>query len=268
MKTKPKYIGIDVGGTKILIQAFDRKLNAVAEKMVKTDTTNGQKGFYAQLLALIDELFHKNIEGIGVALPGIVRQPDGVLIHAPHLPTGRNFRLKSLLEKRYKVPVHADNDINAFLMAESQNPRLSNAKTLVAVMVGTGVGGAMMMDGKIVYGKDGYAGEFGHMIINLDGKSQTLEELVGGFYKNRTPKLHKSLVDHLGIGLSNLNLVFNPEVIVLGGSVYLNHISSKKAELRRIIKAHSLAKKCPKLVDALDTTSVAKGAVFLGIGDW
>jgi|GEM_PF-2105579 len=264
MKIKYKYIGLDVGGTKILIQSFDAKLNTIRTKMVKTDVRHGRAGFLKQLYGLIDEFFEKSVKGIGVAVPGIVDQKKGTLVHAPHLPTGKNLGLKSLLQKRYKNAVHIDNDINAFLAEESQNSRLKKYKNILAMMIGTGLGGAAMTDGKILYGKDGYAGEFGHMVIGKsDKKLKTLEENTSGHFLKKHPKLQKELIENVGLGLANLNLIFNPEVIVLGGSVYLNHLSTKKKSLERIIKKHSLAKQAPKLVDASSTTSVAKGAVLL-----
>jgi predicted NBD/HSP70 family sugar kinase len=260
---KSKYIGIDVGGTKILIQSFDSKLKIIAEKKVKTNVTHGRAGFLKQLYSLIDEFFGKSVKGIGIALPGIVNQKTGALVHAPHLPTGKNFKIRDLLKKRYKTAVHADNDINAFLADEYTKPRLRKYKNVLALMVGTGLGGATIVDGKMMYGANGYAGEFGHIIINKSGKLMSLEQNTGGYYLEKYPELKKDLVENLGIGLAGLNLIFNPDAIVIGGSVYLNHIASKKDELTKIIKKHSLAHQSPKLFDEDPKISVARGAVLL-----
>lgn len=263
MKQTIKYIGIDVGGTKILIQAFDGKLNVVGEKKVKTDVRHGRKGFVNQLYGLIDEFFSKSVKGIGIAVPGIVDQKTGILVHAPHIPESKDLKLRELLKKRYKVPVHADNDINAFLSEESHKPYLKKFKNLLAVMVGTGLGGAAIVHGKMMYGANGYAGEFGHIVINKSDKLSTLEQNTSGYYREKYPEIKKDLVKNLGIGLANLNLIFNPEAIVLGGSVYMNHASNKKREFAKIIAKHSLDGKAPKLFDAGSQTSVAKGAVRL-----
>jgi len=263
MKQKPKYIGIDVGGTKILLQAFDGRLNVLAEKKVKTDVRHGREGFIEQLYSLIDEFFDKSVKGIGIAVPGIVDQKTGALVHAPHIPVGKNLRLRALLKNRYKVPIHADHDINAFLADESHKPTLKKFKNLLAVMVGTGLGGAAIVDGKMMYGANGYAGEFGHIVIDKSGKLKTLEQNTSGYYREKYPELKKELIANLGIGLAGLNLIFNPDAIVLGGSVYINHAADKKKELASIIAKHSLAGKSPKLYDAGSETSVAKGAVRL-----
>ena len=104
------------------------------------------------------------------------------------------------------------------------------------------------------------------MVINKTGRLKTLEENTSGHYLKKHPKLKKELVENLGIGLANLNLIFNPEAIVLGGSVYYHYLSDKKKQLERIIARHSLARQAPKLIDANSRTSVAKGVVRLLTG--
>ncbi len=264
MPKKTKYIGLDIGGSKILLQVFDSQLTIMISKKIKTDVRHGKKGLLKQLYDLIDGFFDDSVKGIGVVTAGIVDQKKGVLVDSPHLPTGRNLEFSSLLKKRYKTRVYLDNDINGFLAEESQRAPLKNCKNVLAVMAGTGLGGAAIVDGKMMYGKDGFAGEFGHMIINQsDKKLKNFEQNISGYYLKKYPRLKKELVDNFGIGLANLNLIFNPEVIVLGGSVYHHHLASKKRRLRAIIRRYSLAKQAPKLLDAGRRTSVARGAVRL-----
>jgi len=260
-KNKSEYIGIDVGGSKILLETFSKTLKLQESARVKTQTKKGKQGFTDQLYELIDAVFHSGIKGIGVAVPGIVDVHTGTLVQAPHLPTGKNFPLKKLLEKRYKKRVLVDNDINAFLVAEKERKELKKAKNIVAVMVGTGVGGAIIINGKLVHGKDGYAGEVGHMVIDNSSRRKTLEQNAGGLFFPKIGKKHA--LESLGIGLANLNLIFNPDVFILGGSVYINEFATKKVRLKKIISAHSLNKKAPRILDALSKTSVAKGIVML-----
>jgi len=276
-----------VGGTKILAQAFDEKLKVVDEAKRPTKIGRGEKGFLEELYAIIDSFFHKGIKGIGVAVPGIVDIHKGLLIKAPHLPTGRNFPLRELLKKRYKVPVQVDNDVNAFLMAEKERPELRKYPNLVAVMVGTGVGGAIASKGELLYGKNGYAGEVGHMIISKNTDLKSLEENTSGHFigaiakglgysgvdarsleellKKKSPagrKILDSMVQSLGIGLSNLNLILNPDAFILGGSIYRVFLSREKKKLMEIIKKHSLDGTSPPLIDANPKSTVAKGVVM------
>lgn len=276
-----------MGGTKILAQAFDEKLKVVDEAKRPTKIGRGEKGFLEELYAIIDSFFHKGIKGIGVAVPGIVDIHKGLLIKAPHLPTGRNFPLRELLKKRYKVPVQVDNDVNAFLMAEKERPELRKYPNLVAVMVGTGVGGAIASKGELLYGKNGYAGEVGHMIISKNTDLKSLEENTSGHFigaiakglgysgvdarsleellKKKSPagrKILDSMVQSLGIGLSNLNLILNPDAFILGGSIYRVFLSREKKKLMEIIKKHSLDGTSPPLIDANPKSTVAKGVVM------
>lgn len=287
MEKKAKYIGVDVGGNKILLQAFDEKLKVTCEEKRATDVRRGEKGFTNELFSVIDSFFHKGIKGIGVGVPGIVDIHKGTLIKAPHLPTGRNFPLRDLLKKRYKVPVYVDNDVNAFLVAEKARPELRRYPNLVAVMVGTGVGGAIATNGELVYGKNGYAGEVGHMVISKNTELKSLEQNTSGHFigaiakslgypgvdarsleelmKKKSPagkKILDSMVESLGIGLSNLNLILNPDAFILGGSVYHIFLSAHKKTLADIVKKHSLDGICPPLIEADQKPSVARGVVL------
>lgn len=253
---KPVIIGVDVGGTKMLLESFDEQMKRVSHEEIKTKTSS-EKAFLEGLKGLISAHFHPGVKAIGIALPGIVNMKQGTLVKAPHLPTKKNIPLRKLLEKTFGVPVLLDNDINAFLLAEKQRPILKKHRNILAIMVGTGVGGAIMIDEKLFYGSHGYAGEVGHMVINASGKRQTLEENAGGYYLEKFGR--KGLIEAIGIGLSNLNLIFNPDAIVLGGSVYHYDLSDGKKKLKAIIRKRSLDGNCPVLVDADKRTSVARG---------
>ncbi len=278
---RSKIIGIDVGGTKILLQTFDKKLNLIKETKVRTEIRKGRSGFVNQLYELIDWFFNKDVKGIGIAVPGIVDMNKGTLVEAPHLPTGKNLPLRKLIQDRYKVPVIIDNDINGFLTAEKETAKLKKYQNIIALMLGTGLGGAIMANGQMVYGKNGFAGEVGHIIINSDGQLKSLEQNTSGHHipkiakvlgikkkitaqdlSENTPesqKIKKHLMDQFGIGLANLNLIFNPDVFVLGGSIYRLYLSDKKKSLEKIIAKYSLDKTSPKLIDASQKISVAKG---------
>ena len=283
---KSRIIGVDVGGTKILLQAFDKKWNLIEEEKVFTETKRGQKVFVAQLIALIEKYFHPKIQSIGVALPGIVDHQKGILIKAPHLPL-KDFNAKKILSTYFKRPVAVDNDIKAFLYAQSQRTAFKKYKYLIAVMAGTGVGGAMMIEGKLFYGKQGFAGEIGHMVINEDSPLKKLEENLGGLF---IPKIAKKLgikkvfnsyhlaessvdakkvknylVQHLGIGLSNLNLAFNPEAFVLDGSIYKRFLKDSKKTLKKMIQESALDGKSPLIFDADKKHTAAMGVAMMSL---
>ena len=286
VKKDALYIGIDIGGTKIQLELFDKQMKCLKKIKIATITKMGQKGLLEELYALIDPVFTKAVKGIGVAVPGIVDVRKGNLIKAPHLPNGKSLPLKKLLETRYKVPVAVDNDVNAFLRSEVHSGKTGKYSNIIAVMVGTGVGGAIIVNGKMVYGKNGFAGEVGHMVTRHDHKTlRTLEQNTGGSFipqiaeslgikkqmttyelEQKTAESAKVMVhltEQLGTGLSNLNLIFNPGVFILGGSIYNLFLSSKKKEMEKIIRERSLDGSSPRLMDANKKTSVSAGAVLL-----
>lgn len=276
-----KIIGIDVGGTKILLQIFDAKMNLLEQVKVKTVTSKGEKGFTKQILELIESKIDKNVKGIGIAVPGIVNVHNGNLVKAPHLPTKINYPLKKLVEKKFKVKVIVDNDINAFLIAEKESPKLKKHNNIIALMLGTGLGGAITANGEMVYGRLGYSGEVGHMIIDNEDKLRTLEQNTSGSFvpqiakklgikkkitaydlEKKTPeakRIKAHIMKSLSTGLSNLNLIFDPDAFVLGGSIYKLFLSDQKKKLQNFIKTHSLDKTSPKIIDARSSTSVARG---------
>jgi len=187
------------------------------------------------------------------------------------------------------VKTHIENDINAFLAGECSKSNLKKYKNIVAVMIGTGVGGAIMTNGNLIYGKDGYAGEVGHMIIGKCRSLKTFEENTSGYFipkiakmlnskskikvseleemlkaKNKSAlEIQQYLVESLSIGLSNLNLIFNPEVMLLGGGFYQKYLAQNKKSLENFIKKKSLDKSSPKIIETKKSNLLPKGVVIL-----
>jgi len=269
-------MGIDVGGTKILLETFDKKMGLVDRVKVSTQTKKGEKGFTDQLFSLIEKNLTDSIKTIAIGLPGIVHREKGLLVKAPHLPTKKNYPIRTLIEKRFKRAVYVDHDINAFLWAEKDRPQLKKYRNIVAVMVGTGVGGAIVCEGEMVYGASGYAGEVGHMIISQHGPLKSLEQNTSGSFMPaiakslktkgkdaEDPKVKKHILEQLGIGLANLNLIFNPDVFVLGGSIYHYHLAKHKKLLEKAISSYSLDGKSPRIIEAGRNTSVARGMAMM-----
>jgi len=276
---KAKTIGIDVGGTKILLQSFDKNWGILTEELVKTNT-HSERDFIDQLLVLIESHFHPDIESIGIALPGIVNHEKGLLVTAPHLPI-ENLKLAEIVHARFKKPVVLENDINAFLYAQSHRKKLNGVKNIIGVMVGTGVGGAIMINGELYRGQKGFAGEIGHTLINQKGPLTTLEANIAGssiskiakalgvkkpFHSknlndesSEAKKIKKHLVEQLGIGLANLSLIFDPSAFILGGSIYNLFLKKEKKELESIVKKHTLSKTSPKLIHSDEKYTVALG---------
>ena len=111
----------------------------------------------------------KDLASVGILFPGHLRWPDGVTLTSSNLPGFKGFPLRRNLEERLGVPVLADNDANGQTLGEYRYGAGQGADNLVFLTVSTGVGGGIIIDGRLYRGRTGTAGEFGHMIVDATG---------------------------------------------------------------------------------------------------
>lgn len=166
MKT---IIGLDIGGTKILGVLYDESGKKIAESKKKTKASEGISTVMDQVYKVLDDLIEKaddSLLGIGAGVPGLVSE-KGVVTFSPNIPF-KDFDLKGQIGKRYKVPVAVGNDVNVAVFGEYKYAGLEKVKHVIGLFIGTGVGGAIIIDGKLYTGQ-GSAGELGHMVVNASG---------------------------------------------------------------------------------------------------
>jgi glucokinase len=165
-------VGVDIGGTKMMAVIYDAKFKPKGRCRKKSK--NGKKDEAAEdrIFKVIDEALadagSPSIKGIGVGSPGPLDPDRGVIIDTPNLGW-KDFPLAAILSKRYNVPVVVDNDVNMGTYGEWSSGDISECKHVVGVFPGTGIGGGIIIDGKILHGFSGAAGEIGHMTIEVDG---------------------------------------------------------------------------------------------------
>ncbi len=171
--TKTKWIGFDLGGTKMLAAVLDSKKQIIETVKRKTPTgltpeqlLNEIEQTILEVLRNTDTKFNEII-GIGMGVPGPV-DSEGVIVKAPNLGV-ENFPLQKLLEDKLSIPVAIENDVNAGIYAEYKLGAAKGKKHVVGVSPGTGVGGAVIIDGNLLRGARGCGAEIGHMIIQIDG---------------------------------------------------------------------------------------------------
>ena len=168
------YMGIDVGGTTVKGLIIDEKGKIVCEDNVVTRVGAELSGCIEELA---DILVHKagktysQISGIGVCCPGIVDE-NGAIVFAGNLKL-KNYPLKELLTKSFKVPVKVLNDANAAALGEAKFGASKGYKDSVMITLGTGVGGGVVIGGKLFEGNKGAGAELGHMVIERGGISCT-----------------------------------------------------------------------------------------------
>lgn len=172
-----KYsIGIDLGGTKILIALVDKNTGEVLEHIKKkTKKDKGPKNIIRKMLEGIEELLEisgKNLDeisSIGVGSAGQIDRENGIIIAAANLDC-YDLNLKKILTDKFNIPVYVGNDVEIATIGEQKFGAGRNCDDFVCVFVGTGVGSAIVKDGKIITGATGTAGEIGHIIVDLNGR--------------------------------------------------------------------------------------------------
>jgi glucokinase len=171
------YVGIDLGGTTLTAAVVDVESGErVGRHHVPTLAKEGHEAVMARMAALVDEAIAEagmekvNIGGIGVGAPGVLDLEKGMTRFLPNLPgQWRDVPLRDTLQERTGLPVTLLNDVRSFALAEKSFGAGRDVDTMVAMTIGTGIGGGLVIDGKLHLGLDGTAGEVGHHVIDPYG---------------------------------------------------------------------------------------------------
>lgn len=163
------YIGLDIGGTKVLGVLYDTDGNELARAKKKTKASEGPDKVLEQIYEVIDKLVYEeniDLKGIGSGAPGLIKD-EGTVVFSPNIPFV-DFDLKAEVEARYGCPFVLGNDVNVAVYGEWKHTGLDDASSIIGLFVGTGIGGAIIIDGKLFLGQ-GSAAEMGHMVVHKDG---------------------------------------------------------------------------------------------------
>jgi glucokinase len=166
-------IGIDLGGTFIKGAALDLYGKVLSEGRVETEVAQGQKRVLENVSRLVADLREmsaaKTLVGVGLGVPGALDFKEGKIVESPNFPGWNNFPIQSAVEKAVGVPVIIENDANAAAMGERWVGAAQRLDNFLLITLGTGVGGGLVLGGKLWSGETGKAGEVGHMKITPDG---------------------------------------------------------------------------------------------------
>jgi len=166
-------LGVDIGGTKVaagLVNAKGKVLHASRAPMIARGSA--EQGFRAVCDAIDAVMLHapaKRVEAIGLCSPGAVDSKTGMVLRTANLPCWRNFPLARRIEKRYRLATRVINDANAAALAEARWGAGKGHASVFYVSLGTGIGTALTLHGRIHEGRTGGAGEGGHVTINFRG---------------------------------------------------------------------------------------------------
>lgn len=235
-------IGVDLGGTKCAVGRFDAQTFALEEKVVtKTPASDGLGNVLDHLCVGVEKLRTKETVRVGVGVPGLIHQPDGILLKAPNIKKSEHVAVKDLLNKRLGLPVFVSNDANCFTLAEAKMGAGKGYKVVIGITFGTGVGGGIVIDGVLFQGAHGYAAEIGHMLMmpgsppyETKDRRGEVEQFLSGTAMGKRCEDAKSPEDYLEGAVcsfmqpqiyrevawlcTNLMHLVDPDVIIFGGS--------------------------------------------------
>jgi glucokinase len=245
-----RFIGVDVGGTKVSVAVLEGA--ELSEPTLRPTVLDSSEGLIDQLAELIEAAGPADAVGIGV--PSVIDFATGTARHSVNVPL-QDVPLRRILTERLKLPVFVDNDATVAALAEAHDDDLNQvAQSLILFTIGTGVGGGIVLGGRIYRGATGGAGELGHQLIGADlsagapphsdeaPQPGSLERLAAGRALDALGRergfpdgpavvtaardgdasaleaIH-ILGERLGIGIANAINVFDPEHVVIGGGV-------------------------------------------------
>jgi glucokinase len=163
----PRVIALDLGGTKLLSGVLNDQ--GVVERRVvgETDTSN-QEALVAQVDEAVEGLLGDEIGAIGMGLPSLIDQRRGEAVSSVNIPL-QGLAIRDHLHERFDLPAAVENDANAAALAEHRHGAGRGSRHMVMLTLGTGIGGGLVLDGKLYRGSIGCAAELGHITIDLDG---------------------------------------------------------------------------------------------------
>lgn len=251
MKEKSYLVGFDMGGTKLLATVLDGRFRAIGRAKMKTPSGGDEARLLDSIAGTIREAVKEaglklsEITAVGLAVPGPLNRDEGVVVEMVNVGM-RNYPLRDSLQDAIGVPVDLENDVNAGTYGEFVAGAASGYKNVIGLFPGTGVGGGIIIDGKLYRGRLGRAGEIGHMTVEVGGR------LCGcGHYGcleavSSKTAMAKDLVHLASVGLA-------PTVLALSGTDFK---SIKSGVIRKAIEAGEDA-----VIRVVD-----RAAWYLGVG--
>jgi glucokinase len=168
-------IGVDLGGTNLRIAAVDVNGHLVEKVTLGTKVSLGRDHVLNDMCEAVQHLSGKyqnasKMLGIGIGVPGIIDMQTGLLRESPNLPGWADYPVRAEIERRLNTRVILENDANVAAFGEKWLGAAKDYNDMAMLTLGTGVGGGLVMDGKIWHGMNGMAGEFGHTTVEPEGQ--------------------------------------------------------------------------------------------------
>ncbi len=242
-----KILAFDIGGTEIKYAFCDENFNLTECKTIPTNACEGGKRIIERIVEIIKS--SSGVDRVGISTAGQVDSVKGEIIFATDsIPGYTGTKIKEIIETETGIPTAVENDVNSAAIGETVFGAAKGYPNFICLTYGTGIGGAIYLDGKLFTGSSFSAGEFGHIVTHAGGKSCTcggsgcyeayastraltdaVKEKTGKpmngrdiFENFENPEIRSIIdewIDEIVIGLKGLVYIFNPPVIIAGGGI-------------------------------------------------
>ena len=289
-------LGIDIGGTAVKIGVVDQNGNILISETRSVSFDGYKTPIMTTVIALAREIIEQCEEkpvGIGVSATGQIDVHTGTVIGVgAHFGNWLGSNVKFMLEEEFSLPVTVINDANAAALGEQSYGRAKGKDNVLVVTVGTGVGGGIIENGRLIQGRRGIGGEIGHYIIDFDGEpcpcgnrgcferyastgalvrkftgdpallaalGVPAEEVNGRviFEHLEDPQVFAAVdswMDRIAFGITGLIHVFNPEIVLIGGG-----ISREEERFICPLREKILSRAMPRFAEDLEVEAAALG---------
>ncbi|MBN2102425.1 ROK family glucokinase [bacterium] len=167
---KVLFIGVDLGGTNIKAGSVSDQGKVLKEMSISTEADKGQAHVLGRIIQVIQDVAEgSEIGGVGIGIPGQINVERGICYFAPNLPGWKDVSVTPVIKKKLGCPVVLDNDANVAALGEFAYGAGQGSQHLLMVTLGTGVGGGLVLNGRIFRGFRDLAGEFGHITVDCNG---------------------------------------------------------------------------------------------------
>uniref|UniRef100_A0A7C4TW79 ROK family protein n=1 Tax=Caldisericum exile TaxID=693075 RepID=A0A7C4TW79_9BACT len=259
-----EFIGIDIGGTKILGVRINEDMEILSKEKISSYNKNTLDNLLSNILLLIEHLKTDKVKKVGLGIAGFVDHKKGFIYSSPNIPALINVNIKKILQDKTPYEIFVDNDAKSGAVAERFIGKGKDTEDFVFITFGTGIGAAIISNGKLVRGHNNLAGEVGHITLDPSGplcgcgkygcfeafasgeaikryylnhikayKNLPILDLVGAnvslidtplifSYFERDALAKETLITaarYIGLGLSIVVNLLNPEKIILSGGV-------------------------------------------------
>ncbi|MCF0057563.1 ROK family protein [Dyadobacter sp. CY356] len=230
-------IGVDIGGTNMRA-GIELGGSITSQSNVLLENKDSLSSTLTQLMDLIRPYTKYPVKGIGIGVPSVVNVDKGIVYNVMNIPSWEEVALRDLVEKEFNLPVSINNDVNCFTLGEHRFGAAKKYKSVVGMAIGTGIGSGVIINNELYQGNNCGAGEIGMLpyrdsILENYVCNRFFEDTLGmDAFKaheaaiagdSKVIKIWEEFGGHLGVVIKTILYTYDPEAIILGGSLTKAH---------------------------------------------